>query len=696
MEAIAADYRIEGQSVPSVDVTMYALLTGNSQRTAWRYAQTGKIAAIKVAGQRGGTGGENYRIPVAALPVGAQVKLRELLAGRPVDDVDLAGYKEAFGEAEVVKLFERYEAVMTDRELDGSGHGVGERRQANADQMGVSQGMIRHWRRKYETEGLKGLMKQMARSDKGKSRGMCQFVQDFVEAQYYLNGNVTQNRILGELWEIVERIEGQEKCCLCDACPHNPNSALRATWEYQERKEWLEKTPECREAGQGIKMPTTRYPVNNYIKTLKKSTVAAARLGMKYWDDNYLHVALRKKPELVNECWFGDHHVFDLFVLDGAGKPKRVWLTAWMDAKSSALVGWVLSMNPNSHTIIEALEAGMIRTKGSEFSGRPLIVYIDNGKDYRCKLIEGDGSSLREESLGDLNAQVDEHSSLLKSLGIGWRHAKAYNARAKPIERMFRTIEQDYITTLPGYCGNKPGKAPNNLKKEIKEGALLTFEQFCTLFVDKILPGYNNHIMEAEQASPLEIYRRTEKACPGEISYQYTAVCKAAKITRKVFNWGFNFFGRKFDAPELHDLIGERVTLLYNYESDPHIGVLYENRYVCEAYEVERMHMYDADPDLVAAHMREQAAAKKALQEELRFPDEKLKAFDGMVREREDLYASSSLTSIAHERIYRRRAEAVAEHEDKQAAGKRKRSAEYQAKVAKWVTDGRELLDKQA
>ena len=56
-----------------------------------------------------------------------------------------------------------------------------------------------------------------------------------------------------------------------------------------------------------------------------------------------MFMAVREKPQTVNEVWFGDHHQFDCFVLDETGKPVRPWLTAWYDAATGCLVGWVLA-----------------------------------------------------------------------------------------------------------------------------------------------------------------------------------------------------------------------------------------------------------------------------------------------------------------------------------------------------------------
>ena len=62
-------------------------------------------------------------------------------------------------------------------------------------------------------------------------------------------------------------------------------------------------------------------------------------------------------------------------------------------------------------------------------------LYIDNGKDYRSRMIEGTGEQAYQP--GKLNSEITADNALLKCLGIGVHHALPWRARSKTIERAF-------------------------------------------------------------------------------------------------------------------------------------------------------------------------------------------------------------------------------------------------------------------
>lgn len=122
-----------------------------------------------------------------------------------------------------------------------------------------------------------------------------------------------------------------------------------------------------------------------------------------------------------------------------------------MDACSGCFVGWLLSFSPNSKTIGESLALAIAKT-GSPFEGPPMWLYIDNGKDYRSRMIEGTGEQAYQP--GKLNSEITADNALLKCLGIGVHHALPWRARSKTIERAFGLMEE-WIKEMPGYCGSK-------------------------------------------------------------------------------------------------------------------------------------------------------------------------------------------------------------------------------------------------
>ncbi|MDD2315756.1 MAG: transposase family protein, partial [Desulfobacterales bacterium] len=136
--------------------------------------------------------------------------------------------------------------------------------------------------------------------------------------------------------------------------------------------------------------------LNNIIQRINKPTQHLARKGKRAFEAAYQTKILRDYNEIEpNFMWCGDHHIFDVFVRvpDGSGgwQTKRPWITAWMDMKSRSFMGWIISFQPDSDCIAQALAHAIADKNDPNFPqhGRPDSVYIDNGKDYRSKRLNG-------------------------------------------------------------------------------------------------------------------------------------------------------------------------------------------------------------------------------------------------------------------------------------------------------------------
>jgi hypothetical protein len=142
----------------------------------------------------------------------------------------------------------------------------------------------------------------------------------------------------------------------------------------------------------------------------------------------------------IGEAWCGDHHQLDIEVIDPAkrGGLSRPWLTMWMDLRSRAPVGWMLRLeSPSSTAIAAAFAHGVLPKRDPVFRqlcGSPQVAYVDNGKDYRSAALE----------------------ALLRACGVETIHAIPYNAKAKVVERLFRTVCLQFSQDFETWCGNSP------------------------------------------------------------------------------------------------------------------------------------------------------------------------------------------------------------------------------------------------
>lgn len=652
-------------------------------RTLRHMIQTEKIRSSQVAGPGKGGGLKNV-IHISDLPREAQLKWALMQDRTGNGDFDMAGYKAKYGQEGVDGLINRLDAV---REMiayrDSGAGGICDKRKEVAARLNISPTRLSQLQKAYEEGGLAAMAEGTARRDKGTPRALCAMAQDIVASETCLSTRPTNRSIYDRLCKIANQL--QEDACA--VCPHNEGSLHRARLINA----GMAMNSACDSPKEGMIVPRHYGTVDRYIASIPASVRDMGRMGTKYWEAQYMPKALRAKPENVNEVWYGDHHVFDVFVLDNQGKAVRPWLTAWMDARSGCMVGWALSMNPNSDTIMESLTRAIGRTKGSPFFGAPLMTYIDNGKDYRCKRLEGDG--LRDYSIGRLNVDFGAENALLKTLGIGVTHAIPYRAWSKTIERAFGTIERRWIQgVLPGWCGHESKARPEQLNEDIRNKKLLTYEQFCTYFIDTVMPEYHA-LKDSDGKSPMDIYLSSEKARGDEVvSWAVLSMTKQNRAQRRVGTTGIRFNGRTYMDPALHDHIGEVVTILYSGRDTDTISVMQGAAFICEAAEVDKMRLVGEDEERLAAHMKAQQSAKQRARAALQLPRERAAVLRDLVMETPDLDAATTITSLVHEQAYQARKEArrrVDKAQGKRTAAEKRAETTIRDSLA---ARGRELL----
>lgn len=110
------------------------------------------------------------------------------------------------------------------------------------------------------------------------------------------------------------------------------------------------------------------------------------RYGDKAFSDKCLPYIERLYDDLhANDVWIADNHTFDFFTIGKDGKTRRLYLTAFTDAKSGVMVGWNLTFAPSGDSTLLALRHGILRC------GVPKAVYFDNGSEFLVSDIGGRG-----------------------------------------------------------------------------------------------------------------------------------------------------------------------------------------------------------------------------------------------------------------------------------------------------------------
>jgi putative transposase len=219
----------------------------------------------------------------------------------------------------------------------------------------------------------------------------------------------------------------------------------------------------------GWKVPSGRT-MQRELQRIPEHVRSFYRDGKKTFEQSVLPTRVRGYCSLVpNSVWCGDHMQADVAVLTEKGKVVFPWLTMWMDVRSRKPMGWNLGETPSSRTINQALKRGV------NDNGVPDALYIDNGADYSSKMLAGGVRRFR-----CLSAEEQEElTGIYMQVGVNEiKFAIPGTPRSKPIERFFKTLQDDFLRNLPGYRGNCPGNRPETVDEDIKAGRVLTWKQF--------------------------------------------------------------------------------------------------------------------------------------------------------------------------------------------------------------------------
>lgn len=271
----------------------------------------------------------------------------------------------------------------------------------------------------------------------------------------------------------------------------------------------------------------------------------------------------------------GDQHRFDFWCTDGSGGYFRPECYLWLDMRTRLVYGVAFDRHYNSSTVIRALRVGV------EHFGMFESTYNDNGSSERSAwsdLVvqqlqsygmrfgsdiadlykdESSGQYLVRDDSGSIVAYADDAADWHRKNRRIFANVK--NAKTKPIERFFSTLEQMLRDMcLPGFVKElnlsvpEEEEARRRLEWQKKNGYILTFQEFISA-VAVALDQYNNRKHSSLGRSPLEEltlaeqngFRRT-MLNPADIEY-----CFFNRATAVVQGDRVRLMGRYFAGPPL-------------------------------------------------------------------------------------------------------------------------------------------------
>lgn len=369
------------------------------------------------------------------------------------------------------------------------------------------------------------------------------------------------------------------------------------------------------------------------VAELPKAYVTYWRKGAKaFVDDHQSYIVRDWSKVAANQLWVGDHHRFDVHVIDPeTGRTVRPWLCMWMDARTRKFVGWHISTFTNSRTILAAFGHGVRR------HGVPQGVYIDNGKDYRAKLLFGGRKNgqkaahvapakpLPPEAEAGLMAERELDRSLAAQFRLQVHFARPYNARAKHVERAFRTVKDMFSRTFKSFCGGtvveRPERHAEVMRKCLDVPTMPEFQEAFGLWAEEFYNERSHGGLKSKE-SPNDAFARLmangskRTVGPELLRILLMRTSKPATVRRN----GITLFGHvQYESPDLLVEHGRKVFARYDWEDLRRVEIYSESdRWLTTATMVGKLPPIAITEEDAKAHQALVAAENRKQRSELK------------------------------------------------------------------------------
>ncbi len=335
-----------------------------------------------------------------------------------------------------------------------------------------------------------------------------------------------------------------------------------------------------------------------------------AREGSKYVSERVIKSIRRDDSSLaVGEVWVADGHTLTFDIINPqTGRAQRMTMIMVMDWASRYPVGASLAFTEDSQHILTAFRNGFINASQIADNDRqtmavlPQYVYLDNGKAFRSKLFHEQWED------HDLNKEL---GGIFPRLDIGVRFAESYNAKAKIIERFFKTFQEQFerfISTFRGASvADKPAHYGRNEKwaKKLYTGKPPTIEetmQMINFYVCKCY-GETPH-GSLQHRTPYEVFSSARIAENRQIEISRLNFMMMAMERKNIRNEGIRLNKLLYWDRKLVDHVGQPCIIRYDY-SDARWIVVYDKNdtFICQAALRQTQHPFiEVSMDKAVSH----------------------------------------------------------------------------------------------
>lgn len=255
------------------------------------------------------------------------------------------------------------------------------------------------------------------------------------------------------------------------------------------------------------------------------------RDGDKAFDDRCAPYIRRTYDNMdSNDYWIGDNHTIDVIVGDGE-KTFRLYLTAFMDARSGIMTCIYITDTPSSQASIYSLRRGIKKY------GIPKNVYLDNGREFLTFDFGGSGHRKKKK-----DEDKFAPPPILERLGINMVNALVRNAKAKIIERRFLDFKNSISRLFATYTGGNVVEKPEILKVELKNGNIPDKESFIKEIEELIeyylnYEEYNGAVAADKGKRKIDVYQENLHtkitATEEQLNLMMLRSTRAQKVTRR-------------------------------------------------------------------------------------------------------------------------------------------------------------------
>lgn len=264
---------------------------------------------------------------------------------------------------------------------------------------------------------------------------------------------------------------------------------------------------------------------------IPEAILTLGRDGDKAFDDRCAPYIRRTYDNMdSNDYWIGDNHTIDVIVGDGE-KTFRLYLTAFMDARSGIMTCIYITDTPSSQASIYSLRRGIKKY------GIPKNVYLDNGREFLTFDFGGSGHRKKKK-----DEDKFAPPPILERLGINMVNALVRNAKAKIIERRFLDFKNSISRLFATYTGGNVVEKPEILKVELKNGNIPDKEAFIKEIEELIeyylnYEEYNGAVAADKGKRKIDVYQENLHtkitATEEQLNLMMLRSTRAQKVTRR-------------------------------------------------------------------------------------------------------------------------------------------------------------------